>query len=104
MKQSQFTVTSKSPLISTFRQKRHTHLGEFYEREHLRTTPWKLAPLTLGDEGYLWGRSNVVFRKGKFTFWLSSVIGNSYGHDQFDMKKEATESFAKDVVKALHAN
>jgi len=45
-----------------------------------------------------------VFRKGKFTFWLSSVIGNSYGHDQFDMKKEATEWFAKEVVKALHAN
>ena len=82
----------------------HAHLSEFVAHQQERKTQWKLTPLALGDEGYLWSGRYVVFRKGRFSYWLSSVVGNTYGHDPFAMEKEATESFAKDVAQAVAAN
>ena len=79
------------------------YLNGFAERERPRKTPWTLRALALGDEGYGWRRSNVVFRKGRFVYWLSSSVGNSYGRDQFELEKEATEAFARDVARALPA-
>ena len=80
------------------------HLKGFVESERQKKTPGALRPLALGDEGYGWKRSNVVFRKGRFSYWLSSSVGNSYGHDEFELQKQATESFAADAARALPAN
>jgi hypothetical protein len=79
------------------------YLGGFAERERPRKAPWTLRPLALGDEGYGWRMSNVVFRRGRFVYWLDSSVGNSYGRDQFELEKEATEAFAKDVARAAPA-
>jgi hypothetical protein len=80
------------------------YLNGFAERERPRKTPLTLRPLALGDEGYGWRTSNVVFRQGRFVYWLSSSVGNSYGRDQLELEKEATEAFAKDVARAAPAN
>lgn len=79
------------------------YLNGFAERERPRKTPWTLRPIALGDEGYGWSMSNVVFRKGRFVYWLSGSVGNSYGRDEFELEKEATEAFARDVARALPA-
>ena len=33
----------------------------------------------VGDKGYLWGGSNIVFIKGRFTFWLSGGVDLKVG-------------------------
>lgn len=80
------------------------HLKGFVDIERSMRKPGALRPLALGDEGYGWGRSNVVFRKGRFSYWLSGSVGNSYGHDQHELEKQATESFAADVARAVPAS
>ncbi|HEX8456422.1 MAG TPA: hypothetical protein VF656_03795 [Pyrinomonadaceae bacterium] len=80
------------------------HLDEFAQSQRTRKAPWTLRPVALGDEGYGWGLSNVVFRKGRYSFWLDTVIGNSYGLDQFALEREATEAFAADVSRAVSPN
>jgi hypothetical protein len=60
------------------------------------------TPLQIGDKGYLWNGSDVVFIKGKFTFWLSGVVDLRVG--DFTINKEFTQKLAKDIAEALDAN
>ena len=81
-------------------EKAEAEMKEFIGHEQLRK--WKPIPLILGDEGYVWARSNVVFRKGRYKFYLSSFVNTySYQVDSFEIEQEVTVAFAKDVAQAV---
>jgi hypothetical protein len=61
-----------------------------------------LIPLPVGDKGYVWNGSNVVFIKGRFTFWLSGGFDLRAG--DFTIDNEFKEKFAKEIAAAVDAN
>lgn len=80
------------------------HLAGFVEFQRPRKAYGGITPVELSDEGYVWNHSNVVFRKGRFSFWLAGNVANSYGRDEDELAKEVTEAFARDVARAVPAN
>jgi hypothetical protein len=59
----------------------------------------KPTPLVIGDKGYVWNGSHVVFVKGKYTFWISGVVDLRVG--DFTINREFTETWAKDIAEAI---
>ena len=80
---------SESPLIV------QNNLSRFVMTERSAT------PVQVGDKGYLWHGTELVFIKDKFTFWLGGLdlrIGNSANNDVF-LKK-----LAKEIADAVSVN
>jgi hypothetical protein len=54
------------------------------------------SPISVGDKGYIWRGSDVVFIKGKFTFWLSGDVSLRVG--DFTNDREFLEKLAKEIA------
>jgi len=67
-------------------------------REFVRGEP-SASPVSAGDKGYLWRGIDVVFLKGKFTFWLSGSVGLRVG--DFTINREFMEKLAKEIADAV---
>ncbi|HEX8071933.1 MAG TPA: hypothetical protein VF546_18440 [Pyrinomonadaceae bacterium] len=83
------------------REQNHKFLDDFIGRERLRGP--KPTSIAAGDEGYVWGRGNVIFVKGRFMFWLD--IGVQDDVPGARLKSEATgqdvlQEFAKEIAAA----
>jgi len=74
-----------------------TRLSDFV----LRQPGVNSTPLSVGDKGYVWNGSDVVFIKGRFTFWLSGGVELRVG--DFAINREFTEKLAKDIAEAVAA-
>ena len=59
------------------------------------------SPISLGDKGYRWRGTDVVFIKGKFTFWLGGGVNLRVG--DFTNNREFMEKLAKEIADALPA-
>lgn len=59
------------------------------------------SAISVGDKGYVWGGSNLVFIKGKFTFWLSGGLDVRVG--DFSYNAEFMEKLAKEIADAVPA-
>ena len=59
------------------------------------------SPVTVGDKGYVWRGSEVVFVKGKFTFWLGGNLELRVGG--FTNIREFIEKLAKEIADAVPA-
>ena len=70
-------------------------LGNFVHNDRERN----FTPLPLGDKGYLWNGSSVVFVKGKFTFWLSGRVDLAVG--DFSITREFMDNLARDISAAI---
>jgi len=73
----------------------HTGLSNFVLGERSAT------PITVGDKGYVWHGSKLVFIKGKFTFWLSGGLDVRVG--DFSYNGEFMEKLAKEIADAVPA-
>ena len=72
-----------------------TGLSNFIFREQsARAVP-------VGDKGYVWGGSNLVFVKSKFTFWLGGGLDMRVG--DFTYNGEFMERLAKEIADAVPA-
>ncbi len=92
-----------SILQSSSTDKAEAEIREFIREEGLRK--WKPIPLNLGEEGYVWSRSNIVFRKGRYKFFLHTTVHNySYPVDNSEFEQEITKAFAQETARALSAN
>jgi hypothetical protein len=60
------------------------------------------SPVQVGDKGYVWRGSEVVFIKGKFTFWLGGILELRVG--DFTNSREFMEKLAKEIADAAPAN
>ena len=58
-------------------------------------------PITVGDKGYIWGGTELVFVKGKFTFWLGGGLDLRVG--DFTNNREFINKLAKEIADALPA-
>ncbi|MBA3711278.1 MAG: hypothetical protein H0W76_02380 [Pyrinomonadaceae bacterium] len=56
-------------------------------------------PVSVGDKGYAWGGSEVVFVKGKFTFWLGGGLDLRVG--DFTNNGEFMGKLAKEIADAV---
>lgn len=59
------------------------------------------SAIPVGDKGYLWRGSDVVFIKGKFTFWLGGGLNLRVG--DFTNSREFMEKLAKEIADAVPA-
>jgi len=59
------------------------------------------SPISVGDKGYIWRGSEVVFIKGKFTFWLGGGLNLRVG--DFTNNREFMEKLAKEIADAVPA-
>jgi hypothetical protein len=59
------------------------------------------SAIQVGDKGYVWGGSNLVFVKGKFTFWLGGGLDMRVG--DFTYNGEFMERLAKEIADAVPA-
>ncbi|MCA1817625.1 MAG: hypothetical protein LC746_14745 [Acidobacteria bacterium] len=57
-------------------------------------------PIQVGDKGYVWNGSRVVFVKGSFTFWLDGGADLHVG--DFSVNREFIERTAKEVSDAIN--
>jgi hypothetical protein len=60
---------------------------------------YSLAPVEIGDKGYVWKGSNIVFIKGRFTFWLSGGVDLRVG--DFGVNREFIERLAKEIERSV---
>jgi hypothetical protein len=60
-----------------------------------------LTPVEVGDKGYVWQGSSVVFIKGKFTFWLSGGADLRVG--DFSINRGFIEGLAKEIAGSVSA-
>lgn len=67
-----------------------TRLSDFVQQEP------SASPVQVGDKGYVWRGSDVVFIKDKFTFWLSGVLDLRVG--DFTKNREFLEKLAKELA------
>ncbi|HEV7906415.1 MAG TPA: hypothetical protein VGO96_21435 [Pyrinomonadaceae bacterium] len=72
-----------------------TRLDEFVLNER------SASPLSVGDKGYIWRGSEVVFVKGKFTFWLVGDLQLRVG--DFTNNREFMEKLAREIAEAVPA-
>jgi len=73
-----------------------TRLSDFVLHER------SASSITVGDKGYIWRGSEVVFVKGKFTFWLGGGLDLRVG--DFTNNREFMEKLAKEIAEAVPAN
>ena len=81
----------RSPSASAARER----LGNFVLNEQ------SASPIPIGDKGYIWRGSEVVFIKGKFTFWLGGSLELRVGG--FTNSREFIEKLAREIAKATPA-
>ncbi|HEV2802564.1 MAG TPA: hypothetical protein VGW12_18980 [Pyrinomonadaceae bacterium] len=81
----------QSPSASAARER----LGNFVLDEK------SASPITVGDKGYVWRGSEVVFIKGKFTFWLGGNLELRVGG--FTNNREFMERLAREIAEAAQA-
>lgn len=72
-----------------------TRLGIF-----IRSEP-SANPISVGDKGYIWRGSELVFVKGKFTFWLGGSLDLRVG--DFTNYKEFMDKLANEIADAVPA-
>lgn len=60
------------------------------------------SSISLGDKGYVWRGSEVVFVKGKFTFWLGGDVRLRVG--DFTNSREFMKKLAKEIADAVPAS
>jgi hypothetical protein len=70
-------------------------LSDFVMEEH------GANPISVGDKGYVWGGTELVFVKGKFTFWLGGNLSLRVG--DFSGHREFMDRLAKEVADAVPA-
>lgn len=58
-----------------------------------------LMPVEMGDKGYVWNGSNIVFIKGRFTFWLDGGVDLRVG--DFAINREFIERLAKEIEQSV---
>jgi hypothetical protein len=56
--------------------------------------------MEVGDQGYVWNRGDIVFTKGKFTFWLSGGLVLQAGDETSNAS--FMENLAKQIAGAVH--
>jgi len=56
--------------------------------------------LPIGDKGYLWNGSHIVFLKGRFTFWLSGTVDLRVG--DLMINRDFMEKLARDIASAVN--
>ena len=59
------------------------------------------SPVAVGDKGYFWRGTELVFVKGKFTFWLGGGLDLRVG--DFTNNREFMEKLAKEIADAVPA-
>lgn len=59
------------------------------------------SSMSVGDKGYVWRGSEVVFVRGKFTFWLGGEVQLRVG--DFTNNREFMEKLAKEIADAVPA-
>jgi hypothetical protein len=59
------------------------------------------SPISAGDKGYIWRGGDVVFVKGKFTFWLSGGLDLRVG--DFTSNPDFMVKLAKEIADAAPA-
>ena len=74
-----------------------TRLSEFVMNDR----KGKPGLFPVGDKGYVWRGSNVVFIKGRFTFWLSGGADLRVG--DFSISQEFIQKLAQDIAAAIDA-
>ena len=57
-------------------------------------------PIEIGDKGYVWNGSHVVFVRGSFTFWLNGGADLHVG--EFSVNREFIERMAREVSDAIN--
>ena len=57
--------------------------------------------LPIGDKGYVWNGSHIVFLSGRFTFWLSGTVDLRVG--DLVINREFMEKLARDIATAVNA-
>ena len=57
------------------------------------------SPIVVGDKGYFWHGTDLVFIKGKFTFWLNGSLQLRVG--DFTNNKEFIEKLAKEIADSV---
>jgi hypothetical protein len=72
------------------------HLIQFARNEPSAT------PIAVGDKGYFWHGTDLIFIKGKFTFWLNGSLQLRVG--DFTNNKEFTEKLAKEIADSVVLN
>ncbi|HEX8161368.1 MAG TPA: hypothetical protein VF538_05820 [Pyrinomonadaceae bacterium] len=70
-------------------------LDDFVRRQRSSS----LVPLEMGDKGYVWNGTSVVFVKGRFTFWLGGGVDLHVGH--FEINREFIERLAKEIEQSV---
>jgi hypothetical protein len=60
------------------------------------------SPVAVGDKGYFWRGTDLVFIKGKFTFWLNGSLQLRVG--DFTNNKEFIEKLAKEIADSVVLN
>lgn len=55
----------------------------------------------IGEMGYLWSASDLVFTKGRYSFWINGVVTLRVGGFRID--REFTEGLAKEFAEAVGA-
>jgi hypothetical protein len=60
------------------------------------------TPVSVGDKGYVWNGSTIVFIKGRFTFWLSGGADLTLG--DFSINREFIEKLAHDIAGSVTAS
>ena len=58
--------------------------------------------INLGDKGYVWGGSHIVFIKGRFTFWLSGTLDLRIG--DLLINRDFMEALGQDIAKTVNVN
>jgi hypothetical protein len=59
------------------------------------------SSISVGDKGYVWRGAEVVFIKGKFTFWLGGDLQLRVG--DFTNNRELMEKLAQEIAEAVPA-
>jgi len=59
------------------------------------------SPVSVGEQGYVWHGSDVVFVKGKFTFWVGVNLDRRAAG--LTKNREFTEELAKEIADAVPA-
>lgn len=81
---------SESPSVARER------LAKFIAEERSATV------IAVGDKAYVWNRGDIVFIKGKFTFWVSGGLDLRVG--DFTNNAAFMEAFAKQIADAVPAS
>lgn len=58
--------------------------------------------ISIGDKAYAWSRGDIVFIKGKFTFWLSGGLDLRVG--DFTNNAAYMEKWAREIAEAVPAD